>query len=149
MPEPQKLTAGLVTPDKIESERKAYEVALAAQLKKQSDAVMEELNIKKKMLDQEAKTRLAEFQLQTEETYKMQCLQVDQEAQTLVNGLKEAAITQQTAREEAAAIAVADYKKKAALEEAAKNVVGSPEAVARCGNEDGCGVSEGGKGWLE
>jgi len=119
MPEPQSLTAGLVSPDKIDAEQKAYEKALAAQLKKQSDAVMEELAIKKKMQAQEAKTRLAEFELQTEETYKMQCLQVDQEAQTLVNGLKEAAITQQTSREEAAAIAVADYKKKAALEEAA------------------------------
>merc|ERR1740117_41448 len=119
MPAPVKMTDGLVTPDKIEAERIAYEKALAAQLKKQSDAVMEECKIKQKMMDQTAKTQLAEFQLQTEETYKMQCLQVDQEAQTLVNGLKEAAITQQTAREEAAAIAVADYKKKAALEEAA------------------------------
>merc|ERR1712072_826669 len=48
---------------------------------------------------------------------KMQCLQVDQEAQTMLNGLQEAAITQKTAREEAAAIAVADYNKKKALEE--------------------------------
>jgi len=119
MPAPVKMTDGLVTPDKIEAERIAYEKALAAQLKKQSDAVMEECKIKKQMMDQAAKTQLAEFQLQTEETYKMNCLQVDQEAQTLVNGLKEAAITQQTTREELAAIAVADYKKKAALEEAA------------------------------
>jgi len=119
VPAPVKLTDGLVTPEKIEAERLAYEKALAAQLKKQSDAVMEECRIKKLMMDQTAKTQLAEFELQAEETYKMSCLQVDQEAQTLVNGLKEAAITQQTTREEVAAIAVADYKKKAALEEAA------------------------------
>merc|ERR1719460_1623662 len=35
----------------------------------------------------------------------------------MVDGLKEAAITQQTAREEAAARAIADYKKKQSLEE--------------------------------
>lgn len=119
MPQPISMTAGLVPPEKIEAERIAYEKALAAQLKKQSDAVMEECRIKKLMMDQTAKTQLAEFELQTEETFKMQCLQVNQEAQTLVNGLKEAAITQQTTREELAAIAIADYKKKAALEEAA------------------------------
>ena len=45
---------------------------------------MEECRIKKLMMDQTAKTQLAEFQLQAEETFKMQCLQVDQEAQTLV-----------------------------------------------------------------
>merc|ERR1712125_162118 len=63
------------------------------------------------------KTQLAQYQLQIEENFKMACLQVDQEAQTMINGLKEAAITQQTAREEMAAIAVADYNKKKALEE--------------------------------
>merc|ERR1712072_231928 len=50
---------------------------------------------------------------------KMQCLQVDQEAQTMLNGLQEAAIQQKTAREETAAIAVADYNKKKALEDMA------------------------------
>merc|ERR1719355_234023 len=69
------------------------------------------------MLEQTAKTQLAQFQLQVEEQLKMSCLQVDQEAQNQLNGLKEAAITQQTAREEQAAIAVADYGKKKAVEE--------------------------------
>merc|ERR1711879_1016382 len=75
------------------------------------------MGIKKAMLEQTAKTQLAQYQLQIEEQLKMSCLQVDQEAQTMLNGLKEAAITQQTSREEAAAIAIADYQKKKALEE--------------------------------
>merc|ERR1712057_98096 len=45
------------------------------------------------------------------------CLQIDQEAMTMITCLKEAVITQQTTREEQAAIAVADYNKKKALEE--------------------------------
>ena len=44
---------------------------------------------------------------------KLSLLQVDSEALMTVDGLKEAAITQQTSREEAAARAVADYNKKA------------------------------------
>ena len=43
-------------------------------------------------------------------------LQVDREAQTTINGLKEAAILQQTAQEEKAAIMIADYNKKTAIE---------------------------------
>jgi len=119
MPPPQNLTAGLVEPAKLEAERVAYERALAAQLKKQSDAVLEEAKIKKAMMEQQARTSLAQYQLQIEEQLKMGSLQVDQEAQNLINGLKEAAITQQTAREEQAAIAAADYTKKRALEEMA------------------------------
>jgi hypothetical protein len=117
VPSPQSLTAGLVEPAKLEAERVAYERALAAQLKKQSDAVLEEAKIKKAMMEQTAKTSLAQYQLQIEEQLKMASLQLDQEAQNLINGLKEAAITQQTAREEQAAIAAADYLKKKALEE--------------------------------
>lgn len=116
-PAPVSLTQGLVPPEKVEAERLGYEKALAAQLEKQSNATLEEAKIKKAMLEQTAKTQLAQYQLQIEENFKMACLQVDQEAQTMLNGLKEAAITQQTAREEIAAIAVADYNKKKALEE--------------------------------
>jgi len=119
VPAPVSLTQGMTEPAKLDAERVAYEKALAAQLKKQSDATMQEASIKKQMLEQTAKKNLAEYQLQIEEQLKMSCLQVDQEAQNMINGLKEAAITQQTAREENAAIAVADYNKKKALEDMA------------------------------
>lgn len=120
VPQPVSLTAGLTEPNKLEAERVAYEKALAAQLKKQSDAVLEEAKIKKAMLEQTAKTQIAQYQLQVEETLKMECLYIDQEAQTMLNGLQEAAITQQTQREEAAAVQAADYMKKKALEEFAQ-----------------------------
>jgi len=117
VPAPVNLTAGLVEPSKLDAERVAYEKALAAQLKKQSDATLQEAAIKKQMMEQTAKKQLAEYQLQIEEQLKMACLQLDQEAQNLINGLKEAAITQQTAREEQAAIAAASYIKAKALED--------------------------------
>jgi len=116
MPPPVSLTQGLVTPAKIEAEGTAYSKALDAQLKKQSDAVMEEAKIKKLMLEQQAKTQVAQAELTIDEALKMDILRVDQEAQNMLNGLKEAAITQQTQREETCAVAVADYKKKEALD---------------------------------
>merc|ERR1719217_1962262 len=120
MPAPASLTAGLPAPEALEKERAAYEVALAAQLDKQSKAVLEESKIKQAMLQQAAKTQIAQFTITTEEECKIACLQVEQEANTMVNGLKEAAILQQTSVEERAAVAVADYNKKRALEEMAK-----------------------------
>merc|ERR1719149_276297 len=117
VPAPVSLTAGMVAPAKLDAERVAYEKALAAQLKKQSDAALAEASIKKQMMEQTAKKQLAEYQLQIEEQLKMSMLQIDQEAQNLINGLKEAAITQQTAREEQAAIAAASYIKAKALED--------------------------------
>jgi len=117
VPQPVKLTQGLVEPAKLEAEKVAYGKALEAQLKKQTDAVMEEANIKKAMLEQQAKTQRAQFQLQIEEQLKMSCLTVDQEAATMCYGLEEAAITQKTSMEERAAMATADYTKKKALEE--------------------------------
>jgi len=117
MPAPVSKTAGMTSPDKLDAERVAYEKALAAQLKKQSDAALAEASIKKQMMEQTAKKQLAEYQLQIDEQVKMACLQIDQEAQNLINGLKEAAITQQTAREEQAAIAAASYIKAKALED--------------------------------
>merc|ERR1719199_371509 len=109
VPAPQSLTQGLVPPAKVEQERVAYERALAGQLDKQTKAVLEEAKIKKAMMEQTATTQIEEYKLQVNENFAMQCLQVDQEAQTMITGLKEAAITQQTAREEQAAIAVADF----------------------------------------
>jgi len=119
VPAPQSLTAGLVPPAKVEAERLGYEKALQTQLDKQINATLEEAKIKKAMLEQTAKTQSMQYQLQIDENYKMACLQVDQEKQNLINGLREAAIQQQTAREEVAAIAVADYNKKKALEDMA------------------------------
>merc|ERR1740130_1513286 len=118
-PAPVSLTAGLVEPAKLEAERVAYEKALAAQLDKQSKAVLEEAKIKKAMLEQSSKTQLAQFTLQTDEKFKMACLEVDRERDQVVNGLKEAAILQQTSVEERAAIAIAEYNKKRALEDMA------------------------------
>jgi hypothetical protein len=117
VPAPVSLTQGMVAPDKLEAERKAYEKALDAQLKKQSDAALQEAVIKKQMLEQTMKKNLAEYNLQIEEQFKMSCLQTDQEAQNLINGLTEAAITQKTSREEQAAIACAAYVKAKALED--------------------------------
>lgn len=117
MPMPVKLTEGLVEPGKLEAEKGAYHQALAAQLKKQTDALMQEASIKKAMVDQQAKTQLAQFQLQVEEQLKMSCLGIDQEAQQMCAALQEAAITQQTMRDEQTAVQAADYMKKKAMEE--------------------------------
>lgn len=117
VPQPMKLTTGLVEPPTLESEKAAYGKALSAQLSKQSAAVMEEAKIKKAMLEQQCKTQLAQFQLQIEEQTKMQFLQIDQEAATTCTGLQEAAITQKTSMDERAAIATADYMKKRAMED--------------------------------
>ena len=53
-----------------------------------SDAALAEASIKKQMMEQTAKKQLAEYQLQIDEQVKMACLQIDQEAQNLINGLK-------------------------------------------------------------
>merc|ERR1712178_292587 len=98
-------------------EKVAYVKALEAQLKKQSDAVVEEAKIKKQMLEQQTKTLRAQQDLQLEEELKMKCLMVDQEAANACNALREAAITQQTAREEQTAVQAADYTKKKAIED--------------------------------
>jgi len=81
MPAPRRLTEGMTEPAKLDAERVAYEKALAAQLKKQSDACLAEASIKKQMMEQTAKKQLAEYQLQIEEQLKMSMLQIDQEAQ--------------------------------------------------------------------
>lgn len=117
VPEPMKLTTGLAQPTQIEAEKKAYEKALQEQLRKQSDAVMEEAKIKQAMLTQQATAQKQQLTLQIDEKCAIDCLKVEQDALNMVNGLKEAAITQQTMQEERAAIAVADFNKKRAIEE--------------------------------
>lgn len=116
-PPPVSLTAGLAEPSKVEAEKKAYEQALAAQLDKQVKAVEEEARIKKAMMEQAMKTQLEQYRLQVDERFKMACLQVDQEAGQVITGLKEAAILQQTGMEERAAVTIADYNKKKAIED--------------------------------
>jgi len=116
IPPPQKLTTNMVQPAVLEQEKLAFGKALDAQLKKQMDATLEEAKIKKEMLQQQAKTQLAQFQLQMEEQLQMAMLQVDQEASQMCAGLQEAAVTQQTQRDEQTAIQIADFTKKQALE---------------------------------
>jgi len=117
MPQPQKLTEGMPDPALLEREKVEYNKALGAQLKKQTDAVLAEAEIKKKMLGQQCTTQRAEFELQLEERLKMASLQVDQQANLQCNGLREAAITQQTSLEERAAIQIAEFNKKKAMED--------------------------------
>merc|ERR1719261_138275 len=52
MAPPMSMTQGLVPPPKLQEERVAYEKALAAQLDKQTKAVLEESKIKQAMLVQ-------------------------------------------------------------------------------------------------
>lgn len=117
VPAPVSLTAGLATPSKVEAEKAAYDKALAAQLDKQVKAVEEEARLKKAMMEQAVKTQLEQYRLQVDEQFKMACLQVDQEASQVINGLREAAILQQTAMDEKAAVTVADYNKKKAIDD--------------------------------
>lgn len=116
-PAPKSLTVGLPEPAKVEAEKAAYEKALDAQLKKQADALAEEANLKKKMMEQTAKMQIAQFTLQVEEKLKMDSMQVDAEAQTMMRGLEEAAIIQKTSMQERAALTMADYVKRKAIED--------------------------------
>jgi len=117
MPMPVRLTQGLESPRKLEAGKSGYNQALAAQLKKQTDALMQQAVVKKQMVDQQARTQMAQFQLQVEEQLKMACLGIDQEAQQMCGALQEAAITQQTLRDEQTAVQAADYMKRKAMEE--------------------------------
>lgn len=116
-PAPKSLTVGLPEPARVEAEKAAYEKALDAQLKKQADALAEEANLKKKMMEQTAKMQIAQFTLQVEEKLKMDAMQVDAEAQTMMRGLEEAAIIQKTSMQERAALTMADYVKRKAIED--------------------------------
>lgn len=117
VPPPVQLTAGLPEPSKVEAEKAAYEKALAAQLDKQTKAIEEEAKIKKAMLEKTAMTQVEQYRLQLDDRFKMACLEVDRERDTVITGLKEAAILQQTGMEERAAITIADYNKKKAIED--------------------------------
>lgn len=104
-------------PPQIEAERLAYEKALKEQLEKQSAAVMEEAKVKQAMLKQAAETQKQQMILQIDEKCALDCMKVEHDALNMVNGLKEAAITQQTMQEERCAVAVAEFNKKRAMEE--------------------------------
>merc|ERR1719454_2567293 len=118
IPAPQKLTQGMPPPPQLEAERQAYENALKAQLEKQCAAVMEESKVKQAMIKQAAETQKQQTILQIDEKAAIDCMKVEHEAVNMVNGLKEAAITQQTMQEERCAVAVAEFNKKKAMEEA-------------------------------
>lgn len=120
MPVPVSLTEGLPKPEMMEKQKAQYEVALKGQLDKQSKAVIEEAEIQKKMMQATAKQQLEQYKLQVEEQVAMAMMQIDQQAQNTCAGLKEAAITQQTAMEEKAALAIMEYKKTFAIQEMAK-----------------------------
>lgn len=101
----------------MEAEKAAYEKALAAQLDKQTKAIEEEAKIKKAMLEKTAQVQVEQYRLQLDDRFKMACLEVDRERDTVITGLKEAAILQQTGMEERAAVTIADYNKKKAIED--------------------------------
>jgi len=113
------LTGGMPDPEKLKKENEAYGKALEAQLKKQSDAVIEEAKIKKAMLEEQAKRDMAQFQLQMEEKLKLAMINVDKEAQLTLMGLQEAAIQRKTQQEEDSAMKAAGYVKAKAMEEMA------------------------------
>merc|ERR1712046_564924 len=102
---------------KLKSESEAYGKALEGQLRKQSEAVIEEANIKKQMLDEQFKRDMAAYALQVEEKLKIAQMQVDKEAQMQLMGLQEAAINRKTTMEEEAALKSAGYAKAKAMEE--------------------------------
>merc|ERR1719456_677291 len=66
-PAPVSLTQGLVPPQTLETERVAYEKALAGQLDKQSQAVIAESKIKQDMLRRTADTQIQQYTLQVQE----------------------------------------------------------------------------------
>lgn len=113
------LTKGMPEPRALKEESDAYGKALEAQLKKQSEAVIEEARIKKQMIEEEGKREIAAFQLQVEERLKMAMMNVDKEAQMQLMGLQEAAISRKTLREEEAAVKAAGFVKAKAMEEQA------------------------------
>jgi len=113
------LTGGMPDPEKLKKDSDNYGRALEGQLKKQSEAVIEEARIKKNMLEEQAKREIAQYQLQLEEKLKMACMQVDKEAQFQLMGLQEAAIARKTQNEEESAIKSATYSKAKAMEEMA------------------------------
>lgn len=119
LPQPTSLTQGLPTHAMINTERIAYEKALDAQLQKQSVALLEEAKIKKQYMEVESRKKVAEFNLQVDEQVKMSQMRIDQEAQTQICGLQEAAITQITQKEEFAALATHEYAVKKAKEDMA------------------------------
>merc|ERR1719247_3580365 len=111
------LTAGMPSPEKLKGQSDLYGQALEGQLKKQSEAVIEEANIKKQMLEEQFKRDMAQYALQVEERLKLAQMQVDKEAQVQLMGLQEAAINRKTVMEEEAALKSAGYAKAKAMEE--------------------------------
>jgi hypothetical protein len=97
-----------------------YAAQLDAKLQQGKDTILKEAEIKKQMLQEQAKRDLAQFQLMVDEEKTMQQLAVDKEAMTAITSLQETAITRKTIMEEESAIAIAGYGKAKAMEEMAR-----------------------------
>merc|ERR1719310_1405968 len=72
------------------------------------------------MLQQLAKTQIAQFTLQVEEQLKLQCIAIDQQTNGKTAALMEAAVQQRTMVDERSAIATMEYQKRKALEQCAQ-----------------------------
>merc|ERR1711924_263342 len=98
MPVPVPAPSVVVPPPGVDPRKQSEEFGafLEADLKKKSDAVIQEAALKKQMLEEQAKRDLAQFTLAVEEEKSMQMLQVDKEAMAVISGLQEAAITRKT-----------------------------------------------------
>merc|ERR1719373_602675 len=77
VPPPVSLTRGVPDPSSIEQQKQAYARSLDTQLQQGSAALLEEGKLKKQMIEQQAKTQLAQYQLQVEEQLKMSSMSVD------------------------------------------------------------------------
>jgi hypothetical protein len=119
MPVPQLLTKGMPDVPTIESQGAAVAAAVDAELKAKTDAIVQEASTKKKMLEENAKLRLAEKQLQVEGNLKVAQCNVDKEAQMQILSMQEQALTNKTLYEENAAVAFAEQQKVKAMAEMA------------------------------
>eukprot|EP00427_Karlodinium_veneficum_P025705 CAMPEP_0169104060 /NCGR_PEP_ID=MMETSP1015-20121227/23053_1 /TAXON_ID=342587 /ORGANISM="Karlodinium micrum, Strain CCMP2283" /LENGTH=290 /DNA_ID=CAMNT_0009165311 /DNA_START=39 /DNA_END=911 /DNA_ORIENTATION=+ len=117
LPPPRKMTEGFPDPDTIAKQREGYAKSLDLQLKEGTDAVVAQGKAQKDMIEQNGKLQLAEYQLQVEAQMKMSSVHVDQQVQSIVMALQEAALQQKTLLEEKAAYAIRDYEKRKALDE--------------------------------
>lgn len=117
---PGPLTEGMKGPELLEKEKLAYHRALERQLAKESEAVTQEGELQKAMVEMQAKNQIAQFTLQVEEQLKLQCMQIDNGTANRTAALMEAAVTQRTMVDEKSAIATMEFQKKKAKEDMAQ-----------------------------
>lgn len=117
LPPPRRMTEGIPDPDAIAKQKEGYSKSLDMQLKQGTEAVIAQGKVQKDLIEQSGQQKLAEYQLQVEAEMKMSSVHVDQQVQTIVMALQEAALQQKTLLEEKAAFAIRDYEKRKALDE--------------------------------